>query len=208
MPTHRLSVALRPGWAENLVAARAGSSEALGRLLDDFRPYLLAVAGSALDTDLQAKAGASDLVQESLLEAQRDFTGFAGQKRDQLQTWLVRILLRNVQNFRRLYRDTGKRDVGREVPLPAHGMNALPGDCLATNDSSPSGNAARGEKEDRLRRALAQLPGHYRDVIAWRHRDGDSFAAIGARLGRTAEAARVLWGRALLRLKDELGDES
>jgi RNA polymerase sigma-70 factor (ECF subfamily) len=208
MPTHRLSVALRPGWAENLAAARAGSSDALGRVLDDFRPYLLSVAGQALDADLQAKAGASDLVQESLLEAQRDFTCFAGQKRDQLQTWLVRILLRNVQNFRRQYRDTGKRDVGREVPLPVRGASALPGDCLAGNDSSPSGHAARGEKEDRLRRALARLPGHYRDVIAWRHRDGDSFVAIGARLGRTAEAARVLWGRALLRLKDELGDES
>jgi RNA polymerase sigma-70 factor (ECF subfamily) len=199
---------LRPGWAEHLAAARAGSSEALGRVLDDFRPYLLAIAGEALDADLQAKAGASDLVQESLLEAQRDFPAFAGQQRDQLQTWLVRILLRNVQNFRRHYRDTRKRDVGREVPLPARGAGALPGDCLAVDDSTPSGRAARGENEDRLRRALARLPGHYHNVIAWRHRDGYSFAAIGARLGCTAAAARVLWGRALLRLKDELGGES
>src|SRR5262245_15665872 len=59
MPAHRPHAAPRPGWTNDLVAARAGSADALGRLLDDFRPYLLCIAGSALDADLQAKAGAS-----------------------------------------------------------------------------------------------------------------------------------------------------
>ena len=207
MPARSPHPSLRPGWADNLAAARAGSPDALGRLLDDFRPYLLAVAGSAIDADLQTKAGASDLVQESMLEAQRDFTRFGGTRPKQLKEWLLQILLHNVQNFRRFYRDTAQRDIRREVPLPAHGSNAVPGDCLAGDDSTPSGRAARGERADRLGRALARLPEHYRAVITWRHRESLSFTVIGARLGRTAGAARLLWWRALHQLKDELGDE-
>ena len=61
-----------------LPAARAGSSEALGQMLDAYRAYLLQIAGRELDTQLRAKAGASDLVQETLLEAFRDFAGFHG----------------------------------------------------------------------------------------------------------------------------------
>src|SRR4051812_46159075 len=58
--------------------ARAGSHEALGQLLDGCRGYLLRIARDELDPRLQAKGGASDLVQETFLEAQRDFAAFTG----------------------------------------------------------------------------------------------------------------------------------
>ena len=208
MRAHHPAVTPRPGWGEDLASARSGSPSALGRLLDDFRPYLLSVAGGALDADLQAKAGASDLVQESLLEAQRDFGGFAGRQPEQFQFWLLQILLHNAQNLRRHYRETAKRDVSREVPLPAHDPGAIHGGCVAAKDPSPSSHAVGDEKAARLRRALARLPEHYRNVLSWRHRDGCTFAVIGTRLGRTADAARVIWGRALRKLKAELGGES
>jgi hypothetical protein len=59
-------------------AARAGSAEALGRLLEGCRAYLLLAANRQLDADLQAKGGPSDLVQETFLEAQKDFPPFQG----------------------------------------------------------------------------------------------------------------------------------
>jgi WD40 repeat protein len=61
-----------------LPAARAGSSEALGQALEICRGYLLRVANQGLNADLRAKGGASDLVQETFLEAQRDFGCFQG----------------------------------------------------------------------------------------------------------------------------------
>jgi RNA polymerase sigma-70 factor, ECF subfamily len=61
-----------------VAAARAGSREALGRALEIHRHYLLAIAERQLDPDLRSKGGASDLVQETFLEAQRDFAQFGG----------------------------------------------------------------------------------------------------------------------------------
>src|SRR5262249_7550847 len=61
-----------------LAAARQGSVEALGQLLEVCRPYLLKVANDHLTADLRAKLGASDVVQEAFLEAQRDFGQFSG----------------------------------------------------------------------------------------------------------------------------------
>src|SRR5262249_35643200 len=98
-----------PEAGQLLAAARAGSREALGQALETCRNYLLLIAGRQLDSDLHAKGGASDLVQETFLEAQRDFGRFQGSSEGELQAWLRQILLNNVANFTRRYRGTGKR---------------------------------------------------------------------------------------------------
>ncbi len=38
-----------------------------------YRPYLLSIANEELESDLHPKLGPSDLVQDTLLEAYRDF---------------------------------------------------------------------------------------------------------------------------------------
>src|SRR4051794_17242378 len=97
--------------------ARAGSAEAMGQVLEACRPYLLLVANEHLGAGLQAKVGPSDVVQDTFLEAQRDFSGFRGDDAHELVAWLRRILLNNLGNVARHYRGTGKRDLAREVPL-------------------------------------------------------------------------------------------
>ena len=89
--------------------------------LEACRDYLLLVAEKRLGTDVRAKAGASDLVQDTFLEAQRDFGQFRGNSRREFRHWLRRILVHNLGSFTTQYRDTGKRDVHREV-----GYSALP----------------------------------------------------------------------------------
>jgi RNA polymerase sigma-70 factor (ECF subfamily) len=193
-------------WTPLLEAARAGSPDARGQLLDHFRPYLLAVAAAELDSDLVAKAGPSDLVQESMCEGERDFDGFQGERPDDLRAWLRQVLLHNLANFRRHWKVTDKRAVGREIPLPApviHEAHELP---LPADISSPSRHTERAEDADRLRAAVDRLPEHYRDVIRLHHFDGLTFADVGERLGRSPQATRQLWWHALWRLRDLLGD--
>src|ERR1700730_12825101 len=79
--------------AQWLPAARSGSLEALGRVLEACRDYLLLVANKELDPKLQAKGGASDLVQQTFLEAQRDFARFRGDSEDELLAWMRHLLL-------------------------------------------------------------------------------------------------------------------
>jgi RNA polymerase sigma-70 factor (ECF subfamily) len=184
------------GW---LAAARAGSADALGRALEACRAYLLLVAERELDPDLRAKGGASDLVQETFLEAQRDFARFSGSSADELRAWLRQLLVHNLANFARGYRRTGKRRLDREAAADDRGWQDLSADT-----PSPSGRAMARERDEALERALARLPEDYRRVLVLRYQEGRPFEEIGRRMGRSANAVRKLWGRAIERLQAEL----
>jgi RNA polymerase sigma-70 factor (ECF subfamily) len=178
--------------------------EALGQALEACRRYLLQIAQQELDPDLQAKGGASDLVQETFLEAQRDFARFRGRTEAELLAWLRQLLLRHVAKFRRRYRDTRKRQVTREVALRAGPSSNEPGCAALAVRLSPSGQAIAQEQDQALQQALDRLPAHYRQVLTLRYQEERSFAEIGQRMQRSPEAARKLWVRAVERLQREL----
>jgi RNA polymerase sigma-70 factor (ECF subfamily) len=194
--------------AEWLRAAHTGAGEELGRALDAYRNYLLGVAAQMLDPALRAKAGASDLVQETFLEAQRDFAQFQGATEAELRAWLRRLLLNNLANFRRRYHGTDKRQLGREAPLQSDSGSGTPGGVLAAETPSPSGQAAAREQAEAVRGALRRLPDDYRQVLLWRYQEKLPFEEIGRLLRRTPNAARKLFARALERFQEEMGADA
>jgi RNA polymerase sigma-70 factor (ECF subfamily) len=187
-----------------LTAARAGSRDALGQALEACRCYLLLVAGDKLASELQAKGGASDLVQETFVEAQRDFGRFQGTSEAELLAWLRQLLLHRLANFRRRFRQTKKRGIGREVALEGDNSSLGRGGGLVADIPSPSGEVIADEQAQALERALERLPEDYQRVITMRYREERSFEEIGRLLQRSPEAARKLWWRAIERLQQEL----
>src|SRR5262249_15062933 len=100
------------------VIARAKSDrEAMGRLVEMIRPYLLGVSNAELPADLRAKIAASDVVQDSLLEVVRDFQRFNGTSAAEFRVWARTLLLNNLANWERWFRRAGKRAIVREIPI-------------------------------------------------------------------------------------------
>ncbi|MHC5539170.1 sigma-70 family RNA polymerase sigma factor [Singulisphaera rosea] len=191
------------GFNLDLEAARCGDVDAQGRVLESCRDYLRAIAGRGLGADLAVKVGASDLVQETLVGAHFDFTQFRGHTREALLAWL-RVILHNRLGFvARHYRGTEKRRLDREIPSGDPTAGGL-WNALLSNSSTPGGRLDRRESADSLFVALERLPEDYRRVVVWRQYDEIGFEEIGTRLGRSAEAARKIWSRALMRLSEEL----
>jgi len=187
-----------------LPAARAGSRSALGQMLEASRHYLLWVARREMDPALQTKGGASDLVQETFLEAHRDFGRFQGETEADFLAWLRRLLLNNLYNFSRRYRETGKRSLEHEVSLNhAQGDESKPTELAAATDS-PCEAAMDQELAAVVQAALERLPPDYRQVIALWQEEGRTFQDIGAQMQRSANAARMLWVRAIQHLQEEL----
>jgi RNA polymerase sigma-70 factor (ECF subfamily) len=184
--------------------ARAGSTEALGRLLEGCRAYLLLIANEDLDPDLRSKGGASDLVQQTFVEAQKDFAQFQGRTQRELLNWLGGILRHNLADFRRRYRDRAGRHVAREQPLSDVKGGGLR-DKLVADTPPPEDKAAAAEEAEALRRAMERLSEDHRRVIALRHEEGLSFDDIARRMGRSPGAVRKLWFRAIARLRREMG---
>ena len=187
-----------------LAAAHGGSREAVGEVLEACRAYLLMVASREVDPELRAKGGASDLVQETFLEAQRDFGRFRGTTEAELLAWLRQVLLHNVANFARHYRDTAKRDVRREIEFEAGRSSVNWRESIGDNTATPSRQAIGQETEESVQAALARLPEDYRQIILYRYQEKLPFEEIGKLMNRSSNAARKLWARAVERLQQEM----
>ena len=152
------------------------------------------------------KMGASDVVQQTLLNAVRGFGGFHGTTEGELLAWLRKLLQNNVIDASRLYREAGKRQLSREVALDAGGSSDNGKIDPSADISSPSGHAIHREERESVERAMAKLPADYRRVLELRYQNERSFEEIGQQMGLTANAARKLWARAIKRLQQESGN--
>ena len=77
-------------------------------------------------------------------------------------------------------------------------------DILASRVPSPSSHAMRSELTQALDRAMARLPEHYRQAVRYRHQDELPWDEIGQRMHCSADAARMVWSRAIRQLKKEM----
>ena len=114
-----------------LRAAQDGDATARGQLLERYRKYLSSIAEAELASDLRPKAGPSDLVQDTLLEAHRYFARFDGAQGDEFRAWLRGILLNKLAQLHRHYHEAQKRAVGREVPFAETGRRLGRGEDAA-----------------------------------------------------------------------------
>ena len=185
----------------------ANDPEEIVRAMESCRPYLLQVANKEIAPGLRPKGGASDLVQETYLEAHRDLAQFSGRSRGELRGWLRRILRNNLANFVRRYRVSRKRRVGLEVSLEGHPLGVQSRDGLASTSPSPSSQAIRTEQALMLELARSRLGERDRLVLTWRTQDHCDWEEIGRRLGGTEGKARKIWTRAVEQLRREVGDD-
>lgn len=191
-------------YEEILELARGGSAAAVGPLFDQCRGYLLMMANYLLDDRLRAKMGGSDLVQQTLMHAYRDFGTFRGRSKTELLAWLQRILINQAARAKRDYLETAQRDVSREVAFGHKQASRSGGSWLVADSQTPSHQAMAREDHARLQEALGRLSEACQRVIELRNRDQLTFAEIGARMSLSAESARRLWSQAVERLRREL----
>jgi RNA polymerase sigma-70 factor (ECF subfamily) len=192
-----------------LAGARAGDEAARGRLLELYRNYLRFMARSLISQPLQARVDASDLVQETFLKAYREFAGFLGSTEPELVAWLRQILVRALADQVKRHRARG-RDVRREEPLEAllDRSSLTIQERLIAPLSSPSGHAIRREQAVILADALETLPPDYREVFVLRILEHVPIEEVAARMGRSVNAVRKLWTRAMLALERALENPS
>lgn len=191
-----------------LSEARAGDLPQLGRLLERYRHYLRVLARIEIGRRLQAKVDASDLVQETLLEAHRHFGAFQGTNEGQFAGWLRQIMAASLANLLRHYYGTQARDIRleRDLALSLDQSSVLLDRGLVDPRSSPSHQAHRHEQALLLAGVLAELPEDYREVLLLRHFEALSFPEIARRMDRTLDSVEKLWVRGLAKVRQLLGN--
>jgi RNA polymerase sigma-70 factor (ECF subfamily) len=193
--------------------AQQGSSSCLGQLLLLYTNYLKLLVTAQLDSRLRARVSPSDIVQDTFFEAHRDFNQFRGQTTAEFVAWLRRIVVNNLLRVVEQHVLAEKRDVRREVSIEEIGRRLEQSTMrletfLVQASESPSGHAVRNEDEILLANALAELPDDYREILVLRHIEGLPFEEVAKRMDRSAGAVRMLWLRALKKLRETMGSAS
>ena len=148
---------------------------------------------------------ASDLVQQTLLDAVAQTDQFRGNSEAQFLAWLRQSLANNlVDAFR--YHGRKKRDISRNRSLDEGiSKSFLRVDALATDSrSTPSQRAATNEQLLRLPSALEALSEAQREAIILLHLQGLKLSETSERLGRSEAAVCGLLHRGLKRLHEIL----
>jgi len=186
--------------------ARQGQREPLGQLLQLYQNYLNILATTQLDRRLRRRMNASDLVQETMLAAHRDFGKFRGSTEREFLAWLRQILIHCLHHAIETHVKAQRRDVRCEISIDQAGL-ALDrsatnfAQALADPGPSPSAPARQRERSVALADQLAKLRPEYRDVIVLRNLQGLSFEEIAQRMDRKTGAVRMLWLRAIEKFK-------
>jgi RNA polymerase sigma-70 factor (ECF subfamily) len=186
----------------DLMSSARRNGQQLGPLLQLYRNYLTILATAQLDARLRRRVSPSDLVQEAMLGAYRDFGQFRGQSERELLAWLRQILIHCLHHAYETHIRAERRDIRREISLDemdrALDRSAVRlADVLAHNGNSPSTAASAREKSVEVADRLAQLRPDYRDVIVLRNLQGLTFEEIAERMDRKSGAVRMLWLRAI-----------
>jgi RNA polymerase sigma-70 factor, ECF subfamily len=172
---------------------------------EDHVDYLRMLARIELDKRLNAKAGPSDIVQETLLRAHANRAQFRGGSEAEYRAWLRRILANVMANIVEHYK-AKKRDVDLERSLnDSLGDTSTRLEALIQDTrESPSGAVFRRERLLRLNSALARLPADQRRAVEFRYAYGHTVMEISAAMNRTPTSVAGLLRRGLSGLRQAL----
>jgi RNA polymerase sigma-70 factor (ECF subfamily) len=174
--------------------------------LERYRQYLSLLARLQLDARLKGKFDASDVVQQTLLQAHAHLGQFRGRGDAELAAWLRQILANTLAAARRRF-STESRDVSRERALELDlEQSAARLDVLAAEQSTPSQHVAHAEQLVRLAEALLTLPEDQRQAVELHHLKGLTVAEVADRLGKTKESVVGLLFRGLKKLRGLLAE--
>jgi RNA polymerase sigma-70 factor (ECF subfamily) len=176
--------------------------------LERYRDYLRLLARLQLGTRLQAKLDASDIVQQTLLQAHKNIGQFRGSTEAEWLAWLRAILASSLaaagRRFAAEARDAKReRSVEQDLDQSSSRLAGL----LVADQSSPSERAGRADELLRLARAISCLPPDQQRVVELHHLRGLPVAEVAHLVDRTRPAVVGLLYRGLKKLRELLQDQ-
>jgi RNA polymerase sigma-70 factor, ECF subfamily len=177
---------------ELLQQAQAGSPDALNRLYERCSGRLLALIRLRLGKDLRGRLESRDILQATLLKSLEHLGDFKGDHTRSLMAWLARIAEHEIRD-RADFQHRQMRDAAREEAI----VDDAP---IAALTRSALSRVILDEQAAQLEAALESLSDAHREIILLRKFEELSFADIGARLGKSEDACRMLLARAMTAL--------
>lgn len=193
--------------------AATGDREAVGALLDAYRPRLRRMVGLRLDPRAKGRFDTSDVLQEAFIEASQRLDRYLDEpKAERMPFFLwVRFLVgQKLLQFHRTHLGAMARAADQEVQLaqpsgPEASTYSVASVWLAQS-GTPSQAASADEEHARVREALDSMNEIDREVLVLRHFEQLSNVDVARVLGLSPQAASARYVRALTRIQAIVGE--
>lgn len=191
--------------AELLERLRRGDRVAVGQLFAQHRDRLKRMVQLRLDRRIQSRVDASDVLQETLLDASRKLDEYLADPRLPFFFWLRALTGLKLTELHRRHLGTQLRDADREVSiyrgaLPEANSMSLAAQLLG-KFTSPSQSALKAERRIKLQESLNCMDPMDREILALRHFEQLTNAEIAIILNLSESGATARHMRALKRLR-------
>ena len=187
-------------WLDRL---QTGDADAFGELFDLYRPRLRRMLEWRMDHRLAGRLDASDVLQETYMDAGRRLREYLRDPRVPAYVWLRGLAYERLLRLQRRHLDAKCRAVQRQARLPAETSMIL-AQRLSGSLSTPSRAAMRKELQVQVQAAVTALKNEDREIILMRHFEDMANGEVAQALGLSDSAASMRYGRAVFRLKERL----
>lgn len=189
----------------NLLVQAAQDKAQLAALFNQHRERLKRIVSSTLDHRVQGRLDASDVLQETFIEAYGRIQEYLAQPSVSLFVWLRFLAKQRLAMMHRQHLSVQARDVRRDRPLlwedESRHSSTLLATQLATRLTTASATLSRKELQLQIQDALHKLDEKSREVLLLRHFEQLSNVETAEVLGISTTAACNRYIRALERLK-------
>ena len=176
--------------------AAAPDAAALDRLYGRFAPRLLSYIRLKIGRRLREKLESRDILQATLLKSYQHLGGFHGEDGRALMAWLARIADREIAD-RADFHGRQRRAAAAEVQIDDQPE-------IAARVRSALSQVIVDERAGQLEAAIAMLSDAHREIILLRKFEDLTFPEIAGRLGKSEDACRMQFARAMTALTLQL----
>lgn len=185
-----------------LRVATAGNSGARETLLTRHREKLRRLVEIRMDQRIAARVDASDVVQESLLDASLRLDKYLDDRPLPFYLWLRQLTLDRIHRMHRTHLRAQKRSVAREIEgAPCDNSSRELASFFADKVETASKIAERAEQQRILDRAVEELPSTDREVLILRYLEQMSPVEASEVLGISPNSFAQRHVRAVQRLR-------
>ena len=186
-----------------LTMLREGGQTALVAAFEEYRTRLQAMVAYRMPDALKRRIDASDVMQDTFVEASRRLPGYLENPALPIHVWLRQIARNVISSNYRFHTLAAKRSTERETPIRKAAYADVDSLVAFLSDSiaSPLSQVANAEIQHELRRVLESMDEVDREILCLKQLEQLSFADVAAELEIDVSAAKRRFQRAAIKLR-------
>ena len=183
-----------------LARYRAGDGDALWELCRRYETLFTQRIERRIPKSLRRRVSVADVLQEARIAAFESREAFEDREPGSFRRWMLGIVDNKALQIARDHRGVAKRDQRREATRPGRPDTGF----LVGSTPTPSQIYVASELAELAAAAMDVLPPDYREVLRLAREEQLTLRQVGERMGRSRDAAKKLYARAITRFAEEL----